>query len=84
MINMIRTQVQLDKDQYERLKALATSRSQSIAQLVREGVEQLLTAADRRQVWERLMRAAGSCPDPDGRADVAVHHDEYLAEVYRK
>jgi hypothetical protein len=80
---MIRTQVQLDEDQYERLKALATSRSQSIAQLVREGVEQLLTAADRRQVWERLMQAAGSCHDPDARADVAVQHDEYLTEAYR-
>ena len=81
---MIRTQIQLDEDQYERLKALATSRSQSIAQLVREGVEHLLIAADHRKVWERLIEAAGSCHDPSGKTDVAVRHDEYLAEVYRK
>ena len=81
---MVRTQVQLDEDQYERLKVLAASRSKSISQLVREGVEHLLTAAHRREVWERLMEAAGSCHDPEGKNDVATRHDEYLAEVYRK
>jgi hypothetical protein len=81
---MIRTQIQLDEDQYERLKSLAKSRSQSISQLVRDGVEQLLTAADRRQAWDRLLQSAGSCHDPDGKADVAVRHDEYLTEAYRK
>jgi len=81
---MIRTQVQLDEYQYERLKALAASRSQSISFLVREGVEQLLSAVDRREAWERLIEAAGSCHDPEKKTDVAVRHDEYLARVYRK
>ena len=43
---MIRTQLQLDPEQCERLEALAARQSNSsFAQLVREGVEHLLTAA---------------------------------------
>ena len=80
---MIRTQVQLDEDQYERLKALATSRSQSLAQLVRESVERLLAESGRRESWGRLLEAAGSCRDPEGTRDVSTRHDEYLTESYR-
>lgn len=80
---MIRTQVQLDEGQYERLKTLATRRAQSISQLVRQGVDHVLTSEERRRVWERLMKAGGSCHDPEGKKDVASRHDEYLAEVYR-
>ena len=80
---MIRTQVQLDEDQYERLKALATSRSQSLSQLVRESVERLLAESGRRESWERLLEAAGSCHDPEGTRDVSTRHDEYLLESYR-
>ena len=80
---MIRTQVQLDEDQYERLKALAVSRSQSLAQLVRESVERLLAESGRRELWERLLEAAGSCHDPKGTRDVSTRHDEYLLESYR-
>jgi predicted transcriptional regulator len=81
---MVRTQVQLDEDQYARLKELAARRSQSISQLVREGVDQFLTTANRSEVWERLMNAAGSCHDPEGKTDVSRRHDEYLAAAYRK
>lgn len=84
MVNVIRTQVQLDEEQYQRLKALSIRRSESISQLVRECVEQLLNAVDRRETWERLMEAAGSCHDPEGKTDVALRHDDYLARAYRK
>ncbi len=81
---MIRTQIQLDEDQYERLKTLAAARSQSVSQLVRESVELLLGSTDRREVWARLMSAAGTCHDPEAKGDVAVRHDDFLVEAYRK
>ena len=81
---MVRTQIQLDEDQYERLKRLAAKRSQSLSQLVRESVERFLDESNRREVWDRLRKAAGSCHDPAGTRDVSRRHDDYLVEGYRK
>ncbi|MDO8678958.1 MAG: ribbon-helix-helix protein, CopG family [Acidobacteriota bacterium] len=80
---MIRTQIQLDRDQYDRLRALAARRSQSLAQLVREGVDRVLDESDRGGTWEGLWKAVGSCHDPANARDVSVRHDEYLANAYR-
>ena len=68
---MIRTQVQLDRDQYERLKVLAARRSKSFAQLVREGVDHVLASEQRGSAWDRFLNAAGSCRTADGATDVA-------------
>ena len=82
---MVRTQVQLTEAQVEALKALAAQRQVSIAELVRQGVEQLLRAGDpvlpeeRRQ---RAIRAAGRFRSR--RSDVSSGHDRYLAEAYRR
>ncbi|MGQ0733191.1 MAG: ribbon-helix-helix protein, CopG family [Acidobacteriota bacterium] len=78
---MIRTQIQLDEEQYERLRALAAGRSQSVAQLVREGVDLVLDEADRGRSWEGLWKAAGTCHDPEG-GDVSVRHDDHLAKAF--
>ena len=80
---MIRTQVQLEDDQYERLKALAAKRSESLSHLVRESVERFLADSERREAWDRLLKAAGSCHDPEGRKDASTRRDEYLSEAYR-
>ncbi len=81
---MLRTQVQLDESQYQKLKALAAERSQSISQLVRESVELYLSTAQGRDEWVRLREAVGQCSDKDGAGDVARRHDEYLTGVYRR
>ena len=81
---MIRVHVQLDEDQYERLKALAEQQSQSISHLVREGIDRLLAALNRDEAWARLLRSAGSCTDPEGTTDVSSRHDAYLADAYEK
>lgn len=79
---MIRTQIQLEEGQYRKLKSLAAQRSQSIAQLVREGVDRILSESERRTRWEQLEEACGSCRDPKGRTDVSEEHDKYLADAY--
>ena len=81
---MVRTQVQFDEDQYAKLKVLARERSQSVSQLVREGVDQILIEAQRSRRWDRLLEAAGRCEDIDGLTDVSQHHDEHLARIYAR
>ena len=78
---MIRTQIQLSPDQYERLKTLAARRSKSFAQLVREGVDHVLAAERRETAWDRFLNAAGSCRTEDGASDVSVRHDAYLSDA---
>ena len=80
--DMVRTRIQLDPSQYERLKALAARQSKSFAQIVREGVEHVLAAERRESDWDRFMAAVGSCRAKDGATDVSARHDEYLSDAY--
>ena len=79
---MVRTQIQLEERQYEDLKVLADERSASMAQLVRESVDDYLEKARRRERRERFLAALGSAHDPEGATDVAENHDDYLAEIH--
>jgi predicted DNA-binding protein len=81
---MIRTQVQLAEDQYERLKALAAKRSQSLSLLVRESVTRFLDETERAEAWDRLMEAAGRFHEPEKTRDVSTRHDDYVVETYRE
>ena len=81
---MIRTQIQLERDQYERLKELAARQSKSISQVVREGVDRLLAAERSETAWDRFLSAVGSFRAEDGAADVAERHDAYLADAYSR
>ena len=81
---MIRTQIQLERDQYERLKELAARQSKSFAQLVREGVDHVLEAEERESGWDRFLTAVGSFRAEDDAADVAERHDAYLADAYSR
>ena len=78
---MIRTQIQLETDQYELLKALAARRSKSIAQLVREGVDHVLAADQHEEAWNRFLAAAGSCRATGDVTDVSARHDTYLTDT---
>ena len=79
---MIRTQIQLDRVQYERLKMLAARRSKSFAQLVREGVDHVLASEQNASAWDRFLNAAGSCRTKDGATDVSSSHDAYLSDAF--
>ena len=79
---MIRTRIQLNPDQHERLKALAARQSKSFSQLVREGVDCLLAAERSETAWDRFLAAAGSCRATDDAADVSSRHDAYLSDAF--
>ena len=82
---MIRTQIQLTEDQLKALRHQSTITGRSIAELIRNGIDQYL--AGRRvskpeDRIERAIRVAGMFSS--GVADVSVDHDRYLAEAFRQ
>jgi hypothetical protein len=90
---MIRTMIQLSKEQLEALKGLSKARRTSVAQLVRESVAQYIVAAAREPSPEEKRRRAvkfiekmekEAFPDMEEKNDLSVHHDEYFAEVGEK
>lgn len=81
---MVKTQIRLDGAQHERLRAFAASQSTSVAQLIREGVDLLLSRAGEAGKWERPLAVVGSASDEEGRQDVAAQHDRYLVEALRR
>ncbi|RPI24417.1 MAG: ribbon-helix-helix protein, CopG family [Acidobacteria bacterium] len=78
---MVRTQIQLSERTATRLKALAAKRGVSMAELVRESVEQYLVRTSHPSSDERQLRAiavAGRFRADE--VDLAERHDQYLAE----
>ena len=81
---MIRTQIQLTEAQAEVLKRLARERRVSMAALIREAVDELVSRGSERDVrWERAMSVVGKYRDREGATDVAENHDRYFAEAVR-
>ncbi len=83
VLAMVRTQIQLTKEQADRLRRLAAEQGRPVAELVREAVEQLLrahTEPSREERRQRALAAVGRfC---SGFADVAVEHDRHLSEAF--
>ncbi len=90
---MIRMMIQLTEEQVSTLKELAKARKVSVAKLVRESVAQYIVTAPKgatreekrqralefiRQIKEGKIQAH----DIEGKTDVSVNHDKYLAEIY--
>lgn len=81
---MPRIQVQLAEQQLARLRRISAEKGQSVAELVRLGVELYLNSQqkpDMRVLRERARLAAGtfSAGPPH---DVSERHDDYLAEAF--
>jgi len=82
---MIRTQIQLTEEQSARLKAVATRRGVSVAELIRQGIDALLSQSGVRSPEETYRRAAQAAgKHRSGTHDVAARHDEYLSDGYSK
>jgi hypothetical protein len=80
---MIRTQVQLTEHQLEALRHAASQTGRSIADLIRQGVDQYLAGRGELGKEERLERAIGIAGMfSSGHTDVANSHDTHLAEAF--
>jgi len=81
---MVRTQIQLTEQQQAALRRLSASTGRSLADLIRQGVEQLLSSAalpDRTEQLRRARRVAGRFRS--GHADGSSKHDRHLTEAFR-
>ncbi len=82
---MVRTQVQLPEEQYEKLKRAAARANVSMAEVIRLSVDHYLRdvdgmAAKRARALAALDVMDTMEPRGDGAADVSVNHDQYLAD----
>jgi hypothetical protein len=81
---MIRTQIQLEEEQIEWLKAKARKRGVSVSQLIREGV-QLFRAYEERFPEDKKKRALAAIGRFSSDVhDVSERHDDYLAEAFKE
>jgi hypothetical protein len=82
---MIRTQIQLTDRQVEALRHDSAATGRSIADLIRQGVDQYLAGRSDLGREERIERAIGVAGKfSSGRSDVSANHDRHLAEAFGK
>jgi predicted transcriptional regulator len=80
---MVRTQIQLTEDQARALKHLAAQKDTSVAELVRQSVDQMLGSTGFVDTQERRRRAiAAAGRFQSGHTDLSTDHDRYLAEDF--
>jgi predicted DNA-binding ribbon-helix-helix protein len=75
---MIRTQIQLEEADFERLKREARRQSCSVSAFVRASVKQKLAESEATSAQGSVMELAGKYRS--GRKDLAENHDEYLSD----
>ena len=80
---MIRTQIQLTDNQMKILRTLSARQKTSVAELIRQAVDRMVSAAieiDREEQKRRAIAIAGRfCSDVN---DLGTNHDRYLAQAY--
>jgi len=82
---MVRTQIQLTEEQANALKKLALARHLSIAEIIRQAVDNMIktsTVIDMEERKKRAIDATGRFSS--GKRDIAKEHDKYLAEAFSK
>jgi hypothetical protein len=82
---MVRTQIQLTEAQAKALKKLALSRHLSIAELIRQAVDNMIKTSTTVDIEERKRRALEVMGKfKSGKKDISEKHDEYLVEAFGK
>lgn len=82
---MVRTQIQLTEDQYNRLKKTATRKGVSVAEIIRQSVDNTLASEDlpnHDEMRDRARAIFGAYKD--SQPDVSENHDLYLSEAFQK
>ncbi len=78
---MVRTQIQIEEDQIEWLRAEARARGVSVSQLIREGVA-FFRAREERFPEDKKKRALSAVGRfSSNLSDVSERHDDYLVEA---
>lgn len=78
-VGMIRTQIQLERSTYEKLKQRAAELRCSISELARQGIEEKLARQEQAKKWSASLEVLGR--HGSGLGDLAGRHDDYLSDV---
>jgi hypothetical protein len=82
---MIRAQVRLTDTQLQALRRLSANTGKSIAELIRNGIDQYVAGRRIPTAEDRTARAIGVAGVfGSGMADVSAGHDRHLAEGFRR
>ena len=73
---MIRTQIQLESQTYEKLKAKSKGSGKSISEIVRQSLDQTIESQECDQKWARALNSLGKFSS--GLNNLAEKHDEHL------
>ena len=80
---MVRTQIQLTEEQAKAVKKIARTRHLSVAELIRQAVDNLIKASTVIDVEERRKRAIDAAGRfRSGLRDLSTEHDKYLEEAF--
>ncbi len=81
---MIRTQIQLTEEQAKTLKKIAGKKHISMAELIRQGVNNLMRSSGGVTMEERKKRAVAVAGRfHSGKKDISTKHDDYLTGAFR-
>jgi predicted DNA-binding protein len=76
--NMVRTQIQLKSQTYEKLKARSKGSGESISEIVRRSLDQTIESQECDQKWARALSSLGKFTS--GLNNLAEKHDEHLGD----
>jgi len=76
--NMIRTQIQFQKNTYESLKTKSKETGKSISEIVRRSLDQTIESQGCDQKWARALSSMGKFSS--GLNNLAEKHDEHLGD----
>lgn len=80
---MIRTQIQLTEEQSQTLKEMAQERGVSMAELIRQSIDNFIRARNQLTREEKRRKALAIMGQfSSGVSDLSTNHDQYLAEAY--
>jgi post-segregation antitoxin (ccd killing protein) len=79
---MIRTQIQMEDDQIEWLRAQARAQGVSVSQLIREGIALFRADQERFPEGKKKKALAAVGRFSSNISDVSERHDDYLAEAF--
>jgi hypothetical protein len=80
---MVRTQIQLTEEQSRKLKRVASRKGISVAEIIRQSVDNVLATEglpDEDEIRARARSVFGAFQD--SKSDVSQRHDDYLSEAY--
>ena len=75
---MIRTQIQIESQTYEKLKAKSRGSGKSISEIVRQSLDQTIESEETDQKWARALNSMGKFSS--GLNNLAEKHDDHLGD----